>query len=123
MFNRKEIKKEIVSDLDKILTETVSFKLHGKIFRISPITSKQFFKYTLALDSLHKISGEIDAQELINRYHDLMKQVIPEIEREDIAKCSQAQIAGLFRLVINTITGYQEDLSLEESEKKKNKLA
>ena len=119
MFKRKEVNYELVSDLDKIVSETISFKLHGKTHLIKPVSAKQFFKYAQALAELHSIEGQVPAKELIDHYHKMTSEIVPTITRDDIAKCNQPQVAGLFRLIIDTVTGYQKNKPIGEDEKKK----
>jgi hypothetical protein len=119
MFKRKEVnERELVSDLDKILVEKVSFKLHGKIHTIAPLTAAQFFQYSNALNDLHASEKKMGAEELVNKYHALAHPIVPTIEKSDIAKCTQQQIAGLFRLLIDSVTGYRKDPQVLDEKKK-----
>lgn len=113
IFSRREPKRAmVVADLDKILTTTIAFNLHGKIRKIKPFTTEMFFKYTRDLGELMSVTQEkTTPQELIDKYFNLFADIVDPIERKDIEDCTQQQIAALFDLVVNSVTGkaHQED--------------
>ncbi len=109
--------REIVSDLDAIVSQSVSFKLHGKYHEIKPISTKTYMLYVNALSEVFALKDKekITSDELINKYFLLVKSVCETVEREDIEKMTQAQIGAMFELIMNTITGSAQ----VEAEKKK----
>jgi len=119
IFRRREIP-QAVTDLDKIETVTVSFKLHGKVHLIKPLTSSQFFNMVnnfASIADLSKNSQSITGDDLVVMYFKLFNGVCPTLKMEDIEKCTQNQIAALMNLILGKIMG--KDLSEQSIEKKK----
>lgn len=111
-FNRKLMParsshSEQIADLDAMIVEAVSFKLHGKIHTIKPLTTEQFLLLSSNLNKVYALrdKGEVTADNLIDAYYELMHTASPTIKRKDIAEMSQYQVSALFELVVETITG------------------
>ena len=98
---------ESIADLDAMIVEPVSFKLHGKTHVISPLTTQQFLVLSAALNNIYQLKndGEVTAQVLIDRYYELMHIASKTITKSDIEKMSQYQVSALFELITQTITG------------------
>lgn len=97
----------IVADLDAILTEPIHFRLLGKVHTLEPITTENFLLYTNALAKLFQMRDEkmISSQDLIQRYFDLFSSVCKTIELKDIQGMTQAQVAGLYQLILDSFQG------------------
>lgn len=112
-----------VADLDAILVEPVSFKLHGKIHIIKPLDVQQFMLLTKAIIDFQELQSKdaITPSELIDRYYSLMNGVCPSIKRKDIEDMTHQQVAALYDLVMNTITGkiFEEKKTLKMATKLK----
>lgn len=100
---------ELVADFDAMSTDPVAFKLNGKIHEIKPITTGEFFAYANAFAKLMAMLDEkkitIQPSELIERYYELFKSVCDTITIDDIRNSNNAQVAGLYQLVVDTVTG------------------
>ena len=100
---------ELVADFDAMTTDPVAFKLNGKIHEIKPISTGEFFAYANAYAKLMAMLDEkkltINPGELIERYFELFYSVCPSITIEDIKNSNNAQVAGLYQLIIDTVTG------------------
>lgn len=103
----RQINYEQVADLDAMLSEPVAFKLHGKQHVIRPLDVEQFMKLTGALTDIYALQKQKDvtAETLVDTYYALMHECCSSITREDIENMTQQQVAALFELVIETITG------------------
>jgi hypothetical protein len=98
---------EIVSDLDALIAKPIAIKLLGRSHTINPINTKEFFEVTAALANLqtYQTKTGIDPSELIDAYAKVFSSVCSTIGRKEVEKMTQAQVAGLVALIINTITG------------------
>jgi len=100
-----------VADLDAIIADPIPFRFKGKIHYIKPIELGEFMKFANAQVELSK-SSEVDslltAEMLAKRYHKVVSSVCDSISLDDIMEMSQAQIAALYQLVVDAITGQVE---------------
>lgn len=119
-FKNKNKEVEMIADLDAILVEPVSIKLHGQTHILNPLSVEQVLvfsnKYTVFNDVLTK--EKPDADKIINGYFDLIHSVIPTITKEDIEKADQKQLGSLFGLIVRTFTGeiFTEKKTLKQME-------
>ena len=98
---------DTIADLDAMIVEPVSFKLHGKIHVIKPLTTEQFFILSANLNEIYKLKEQSNftAEQLIDKYYELMSTACKTITRKDIEDMEQYQVSALFELVVETITG------------------
>lgn len=114
---------EPVCDLDAILAEPVAFRWNGTIHYLKPMQLDEFLKYSNAQSKLMaEVSSEtkLDPNTLIQRYHAVISSVCDTISVEDIKSMSQAQVAALYQLVIDLVTG--QVVVPGDSKKKRLKL-
>lgn len=116
VFARKHQVTDVVRDLDAIISEPVFFKLHGKVREIRPISTAGYLKYVNSLAALYELKDKqtVSADELIDRYFELVSAVCDDFTREDIEEMGQQQIGALFQLILDTISGKSQ----VEAEKK-----
>lgn len=116
MFNKKNLP---VKDLDKIVSESKFFKLHGKTHEISPMTSYQFFLFTNSLAEIHEMSNSknVSIDSFKEKYFNLMKSVTLKkgffgeystIKKSDIDKCTLQQLCALVQFVVSSVMGIEE---------------
>jgi len=109
-----------VVDLDNLIAEKIAFKFKGKIHYLKPISLEEFLRFTNKnsefLTSL-KDDKEISAKELAMGYLGVINTVCESIGLDDIEEMEQAQIAALYQLIVDTVTG-----SVETGEGKKKRL-
>lgn len=108
MFKRKEPAREnCVADLDRIISKSVSFKLHGKYHTIRPITSGAFFDFTHKMWQLDELANDKNATgaDIKKKYLEVAQSVCSTITMEDVQDMTEAQFAGLFSVITDTITG------------------
>lgn len=112
----------LVADLDKIIGDPVGFRFGGKVHVIKPVSTKEFWKLSNALVELWALKDQPDVtpEELVTRYHALIASVCDSVTRSDIEGMTQAQVAGLFTLVMDAASGKAH--AREEGEKKKERL-
>lgn len=114
---------DVVTDLDAIISESVSFRFNGKIHQIRPISLESFLKFSNAETKL--MAGLKDEailkspKELATRYFEMISSVCDSITLEDIQGMEQAQVAALFQLVLDVVTG---QVDMGEGKKKRKKL-
>lgn len=96
-----------VADLDAMLVEPVSFKLHGKTHVIKPLNVEQFMILSVALVDIMELQKQqnISPETLIEKYYALISSACDSITKQDIREMSQQQVSALFNIVIETITG------------------
>jgi len=106
----KEIKPDVkpVADLDAIIAEPIPFRFKGKIHLIKPIELEEYLKFANAQSDLMQTSeedGSLPAKILAEKYHRVISAVCDTISLDDVLSMSQAQVAALYQLVIDAITG------------------
>jgi len=97
----------LISDLDALIQEPITFRLFGKLHRIKPITTAEFFKVTNALNRIGELQGKdkIGNEELTDLYLGIFQAVCDTIGKPEILQMTHSQILALFDLVMKTITG------------------
>jgi hypothetical protein len=97
----------MVADLDALLDESISFRLHGRDHEIRPISAAEFFKFTNAYAGLSALGNknEIPTEQLISAYYEVFSSVCGTITKEDVRQMSIAQVGALFQLIIESVTG------------------
>lgn len=111
-----------VTDLDAIIAESVPFRFNGKIHKIKPIDLEGFLKFTNAQINLRKKADDgelLDANTLAKNYHLVITAVCDTVTLDDIKSMSQVQIAALYQLVLDAITGQVESVEDDGTVKKK----
>lgn len=103
-------------DLDKIVAETTVFRLHGKIFKIKPLTAIQFFQYTQAYSAFRALSEKenLSKEDLADGYFNVFSTVCDSITPDDIQKCSQQQAAVIFGVILDAVTGKGDESQIKK---------
>jgi hypothetical protein len=107
-----------VTDLDAIVAEPVYFKYHGKIHRVEPVTFEDFLKFTNAqseLFSSNRNNEKMTPEQLVARYYSVISSLCKTVSLEDIRSMEQVQIAALYQLIMDMVTG---QVKLEDGKKK-----
>jgi hypothetical protein len=117
----------IVSDLDALISETIAFKVHGKIHKIKPITVEEFVKFSLALSDAQTLqtAESVKTNDLIDVYLKIFQAVCDTIERKDIESMTQPQVGALLQLVVEAVMGKAQGKSgesVDDSGEKKKSL-
>lgn len=111
-----------VVDLDAISRDPVHFQFQGAVHEIRPITVEEFLNFTNAnarfIERL-KSSESMTGEELIAAYAQVIGTVCSSIGEKEIAAMEQAQVAALYQLVIDTVTGH---VKTGEAQKKRAQL-
>lgn len=99
-----------VTDLDAIVSESVTFRFKGKVHNLKPISLAEYLKFINAMAEMNKAFEEKDkspltAKDLASKYHAVIAAVCDTITLDDILSMEQAQVAALYQLVIDQITG------------------
>lgn len=114
---------DVVTDLDAIVSESVSFRFNGKLHQIHPISLESFLRFSNAQTNL--MAGLKDEailktpKELATRYFEMISSVCDSITLDDIQDMEQVQIAALYQLVLDIVTG---QVDTGEGKKKRKKL-
>lgn len=112
-----------VADLDAIVAEPVSFRFKGKVHTLKPFSLAEFLKFTNAQSALMSLLKEeetmITTNDLAERYHKVIGSVCPSITVGDILSMEQVQVAALYQLVIDMVTGQVDQ---GDGKKKRMKL-
>lgn len=113
---------EPIADLDAIIAQSVAFKYKGKIHTLKPMTLEEFLKFTnaqSALLTLLKDDQQLTPKALAESYLGVISSVCDTITLDDIMDMEQAQVAALYQLVIDLVTG---QVDTGEGKKKRQKL-
>lgn len=111
-----------ISDLDEILARPVPFRFKGKIHKLEPITTEDFLLFSSAQTELMKAMSNtypISAKELAQKIHRVFSSVCKTITVEDVESMQQAQVAALYQLVLDMITG---QIDFGDGKKKRAKI-
>jgi len=109
---------EPVADLDAIVSEPVVFRYKGKLHKLNPIRLDEFLKFTNAQSLMMSALNDDKAltpRELAKRYHSVIKSVCDTMTVDDILGMEQVQVAALYQLVIDMVTG---QVKVGETQKK-----
>lgn len=112
----------VVSDLDAMIADPVPFRFGGRVHNIKPISVMEFYKYTNALAALMGLKDKQDAtsEDMLDAYYNLFNSVCDSITHKDLASMSTAQIAALFKLTVDAISGAAQATSDVATNEKKN---
>jgi hypothetical protein len=108
---------EIVTDLDRLISNGVGFKWNGKVHVIKPMKNRTFLLMLNELgkmDQLNK-SGIRDQREIVRAYARLFAVVCDTISFRDVEEMTQAQIRALFGQIMACVMGQAQ---VKEQEKK-----
>lgn len=97
-----------VADLDAIVAEAVTFRFKGKIHKLKPFSLAEFLKFVNAKAGLERSmtgEGAVTAEHLAQQYHAVIASVCDTITVSDIMDMEQVQVAALYQLVIDMVTG------------------
>lgn len=111
---------KVVTDLDRLIEEKVGFKWHGKTHVIKPISTELFLKITNEngkLEALRNIEG-VDQKMVLDAYARIFGAVCDTITIHDVREMTYMQIANLFRLIVECVTGK----TYEDAEKKRQEM-
>lgn len=105
---KKKASVEVITDLDAIVNDSIHFRYKGRIHEIKPISLEAFLKFTQANTAfLANMGGEKDItpDQLVNEYQSLISSVCSTITRQDIEDAEHAQLAALYQLIVDAVTG------------------
>lgn len=107
---RKKEEVNIVMDLDRLISDSVGFMLHGKVRHIKPLNLQNFFEVTneIAKLDLMRQAKETDRDTLRKAYFSLFKKACEPITEDDLKKMGDAQIAALVQQILNCVTGHAQ---------------
>jgi len=95
-----------VVDLDKILVEEQTVKLHGNTHIVKPMTAAQLFKFADAWRSLGLLeNADYSNSFTIQKIFETVHVVIPSITLEDIEKATPVQMSALIAFIVTIMTG------------------
>lgn len=106
-----------VSDLDALVLEPVTVKLHGKDHLLNPVDTITYLKFTNELHKFYNEDIEYTPDEFVKRVHSMVTPLIPSIAEKDIKECSQTQLGALFNLCLNAVTGKLHTQAADEKKK------
>jgi len=121
----QESSAQVVSDLDALVAEPIAFRFKGKVHEIKPISTLELLKFTNAFAGLQELSGKSDTitvSELVEAYTQVISSVCPTITSDHVKDMTQAQVAALFQLVMDSVVGKahaQPGVASTEDAKKK----
>ena len=112
-----------VTDLDAIVAESVSFRFKGKVHVLHPVDMETFLKFTNAQSTLMRVLGDRESvltpQGLAEKYFEVINPLCASITLSDIMGMEQVQIAALYQLIIDMVTG---QVDIVEGKKKRQKI-
>jgi hypothetical protein len=103
-----EVKPSVVlRDFDALVADAVSFKLHGKIHVMNPVTVLEFWKFSESMAQIQLLATQegVTIDSLTEGYLGIFQSVCPSITLEDVKNMTQPQIGALLQFVVDTIKG------------------
>jgi len=95
-----------VVDLDKILVDDQTVKLHGKSHIVKPMTAAQLFKFADSWRSLGLLeNADYSSSFTIQKIFETVNVVIPTITLEDIEQSNPVQMSALIAFIVTMMTG------------------
>lgn len=110
----------VIRDLDKIHSETVSFRLNGKVHKIKPLTQLEFFQYVEAYNAFIKLAEleTLNQAALDEGFYNVFRAAVSTISKDDVVNSTRQQSAALFGLIMETVTGKPQDIERNDLKKK-----
>ena len=112
-----------IADLDAIVEEPVYFRFKGKIHTLNPVALDEFLKFTNAQNDLMKSLASTDekltAEDLAHKYLAVIEPLCPSITYDLLMSMEQVQVAALYQLVIDMVTG---QVDMGSGKKKRQKV-
>jgi len=95
-----------IVDLDKILVEDQTVKLHGKTHIVKPMTASQLFKFADSWRSLGLLeNADYSNSFTIQKIFETVQVVIPTITLEDVERATPVQMSALIAFIVGVMTG------------------
>lgn len=109
---------EVVTDLDALVSRSVAFRFQGETFEIKPLTTGETLAAYNAFSKVDELAkkSRITGPEILDAYEAIFTTVCPSFKRRHLEKLMPSQLAALFNLVLETVTG--RVYSREELQKK-----
>lgn len=112
-----------ISDLDAIIVKSVPFRFKGKIHRLDPINLEDFLKFTSAQATLMTAMSnqelQLSAKDLAQKIFNVFSSVCSTLTLDDVLAMEQVQVAALYQLVLDMVTG---QVDMGEGKKKRAKI-
>jgi len=124
MPSRKKHAKEteIVADIDAIIAEPIHFRFRGKIHTLKPMVLKEFLKFASAQSQLNQYIKEdahkLNLETMAQAYFKVISSVCDSITIDDVIGAEQVQLAAIYQLILDMVTG-QVDLGNPEKKSRK----
>lgn len=93
-----------VADLDALVNNPISIKLHGKSHTMDPVDTLTYLQFTTQLHEIYALENP-SKDEFIEKAHGLVSPLIPTITQEDIEQCTQTQIGALLNCCLKAVSG------------------
>lgn len=111
---------EVYANLDKLIAEPLKFELFGKVRRLKPVTTEEFYKLVNALVTFNDLTAQTDTtpDQVIDKISDVFCSICDDITREDVSKMNRIQIGALYSLIMEHAYGKSHKLTPEDLKKK-----
>jgi hypothetical protein len=109
-----------VADLDKILSGSAMFKLHGVEYFMREVPIETLLKWIVAYNEFIAMQGKVSIidDELVDKYYEMIKTIVPLMPRSEVKKCNFRQMIALFNTIHKWVVG---DI-INMDEEKKNRI-
>jgi hypothetical protein len=104
---RDQVEGTMVSDLDALIETPITFRLHGKVHTIKPISTLMFFEVCNKLDAVQNVAKAQGSTKdnVIGGYFELFRSVCDSVSRKDVEDMTYAQATALLSIVVQHIQG------------------
>lgn len=103
-----------VCDLDVILEKSFSFKLHGKVYEIAPITTEAFYHFVNGVLDIQKKSAATP-KDLNQLFYSAVHPICKKLSIRTISRMTMVQKGALLELLSAKIMGKNpEDLKKKQ---------
>jgi hypothetical protein len=101
---------KVIADLDRLIADSIGFKLHGKIHVVKPLSTAQFFKIYdrfVKLEQMQKDIGEKEKPEdlVVDALYEIFHSFADTLTKDDVRELTWTQVNALMSLVMETVQG------------------
>jgi len=107
----------LIADIDAIIERPSYFRLHGTIHQIRPMLVEEFWAVANALAEIGAMNktDKLSLDEVIDKYYNLIHSVCATIQKDDLYRCNQAQLAALMQHFYDHVNGVTKDEKKKQS--------
>lgn len=99
--------KEVFVDLDALINDEITFKLHGKTYALKNLDVKTFMNFANEVSHVQDLykKQEVSSEEVLKTYVDLIHSLCDDFNEDVAQTMTHSQIAALLQLCLDFTQG------------------